>query len=112
MNIFICNRYDSKSEDIYIITSHLPDDKDKIYYYKYDSKKNIYIRKTYHILREEGKDNNISQNNEPSEELQIIDYPYQTQEINNDLNLHNSNKSKINNSFISNNTQYFNCFGK
>ena len=112
MNIFICNRYDSKSEDIYIITSHMPDDKDKIYYYKYDSKKNIYIRKTYHILREESQDNNISQNNEESDELQIIDYPYQPQEINNDLNIYNSNKSKMSNSYISNNTQYFNCFSK
>jgi len=111
MNIFICNHYDSKNEDIYIISKNIPFDKDKIYYYIYNNYKKLALEKTLQLSKEQSKKNSISQNNEESDELQIIDYPYQPkhQQADNNLNTYNSNKS----SFIDNNSSpYYNCFNK
>lgn len=110
MNIFICNRYDSKNEDIYLITSRIPNEKDKIYCYKYDQNRNINLERTYHLISEESHKNNIPQKNEESEELQIIEYPYQPHQTQNSLNRFYSSLSKMNNSLINNDSDYYNCF--
>ena len=127
MYIFICNRYESKNEDLYIISQKMPFDKDKIYYYKYDNYKNL--DNVNHLRKETINNNNICQNSEESDELQIIDYPYQHQHLhqhqqhqhqhqhqpqhqhqhqqiyNNHLKKNNSNRIRNNNSFINNNNK-------
>ena len=112
MYIFICNRYESKNEDLYIISQKMPFDKDKIYYYKYDNYKNL--DNENHLPKETIHNNIIYQNNEESDELQIIDYPYQHQHkhqqtYNNHLNKNNSNRTRTNNSFINNNNNKRYC---
>ena len=111
MNFFICNRYDSKNEDIYIITPNIPLDNYKVYYYKKDDVTNLNIEKLHQFENDENNKINTSQNNEDSEELQIIDYPYPSHQTHNNLNSfysNNSNKSKISNSFLDNNNKFFN----
>ena len=110
MNFFICNRYDSKKEDIHIITPEIPIDKNKIKYYNYEYLKKLSKLKTNNISNSENA-KNISQNLEDnSDELQIIEYPYQTQHNNYNLNTFYSNKSNSNSSFTDNNIGFFNCF--
>ena len=110
MNFFICNRYDSKREDIHIITPDIPIDKNKIKYYNYEYFKNLSKIKTNNISNSENS-KNISQDLEDnSDELQIIEYPYKTQQNNYNLNTFYSNKSNSNNSFVENNIGYLNCF--
>ena len=111
MYIFICNRYESKNEDLYIISNNTPFDKDKIHYYKYDNNKKINLEITNHLSNEESRQNFISQKNEEeSDELQIIDYPYQSNKIHNNVNEHYLNKHKFNKSFINNNRRHINLF--
>ena len=110
MNIFICNRYDSKKEDIHIITPDIPIDKNKIKYYNYEYFKNLSKLKTNNISNSENA-KNISQDLEDnSDELQIIEYPYKTQQNNYNLNTFYSNKTNSNNSLADNNIGYLNCF--
>ena len=107
MNFFLCNQYDSKNEDIYMITPKTPFDKSNLI-----SKKNINSIKPYKLIKiENEKNNNLSNNIEESEELQIIDYPYQSHQIYYNLNSYCFNKSKINNSSIENKKfSIFNCY--
>ena len=109
MNFFICNRYDSKKEDIHIITPNIPIDKNRISYYNYDPLKNL--KKLKHNLSISENEKNLSQEMDDTDELQIIEYPYQPKQTNYVLNTFRSNKSKESNSFINNsNIGYFNCF--
>ena len=110
MNFFICNRYDTKKEDIHIITSKLPDDKNKICYYKYDNNKKLNLVKTIYLKKPENEKNNAYKEVEDSDELQVIEYPYQLNQTNSYLSSNNSNKIKTNNSILDNNSRYFDCF--
>ena len=100
------------SEDIYIITSNIPNNKDKIYHYKHNHHNNLKFEKAFYltdndcqinnILENNGHNNlkfekafyltdndcqisNILENNGESDELQIIDYSYQVQQSSNNL---------------------------
>ena len=108
MNIFICNKYDSKKEDIHIITPNIPIDKNMILYLNYEHIKNL--KKLKYNLANTKNEKNLSQGKEDSDELQIIEYPYQPQQTNYDLNEHYSNKSRGTNSNNETNIEYFNCF--
>ena len=112
MNFFICNRYDSKREDIHIITSKIPDNKNKISYYKYDHNKNLNLVKTIYLNNNGNEKNNVSEEIENSDELQIIEYPYQPNQGSYNLNTFYSNKIKTNNSLEDNNSRYFNCYNQ
>ena len=113
MNLFICNRIDNRNEDIYILTPNLPfgiyNDKYKLHYYKYNPKKSINLEKTLILSQNEDRKKNINNNNEESDELQIIDYPYKSQQPHNGLNESFFYNSKITNSFIDNNSGVYSC---
>ena len=108
MNIFICNKYDSKKEDIHIITPNIPIDKDRISYYNYEQIKNL--KKLKYNLANSENEKNLSKEMEDTDELQIIEYPYQPQQTNYNLNTHYSNRSRGTNSNTETNIEYFNCF--
>ena len=108
MNIFICNKYDSKKEDIHIITPNIPINENWISYYNYEKIKNL--KKLKYKLAYTKNEKNLSQEMEDTDELQIIEYPYQPQQANHNLNTHYSNKSRGTNSNTETNIEYFNCF--
>ena len=110
MNFFICNRYDKRNEDIYIITPNFPIDKDKIYIYKYNQFKKLNPEKTYVFSKNESKNNKTFQSFEETDELQIIDYPYQNQNRENNINSIFFDKAKMTTSFMENNSGYYYCF--
>ena len=105
MNIFLCNSYESKNEDIYIIYPKSPKDKAKIYYYNHEKCKNLNIEKAPPLTQENPKKNNYFKNNESNDELQIIEYPYKSHSSSNNINIY-SNNSK------SNNSKYIDCLYK
>ena len=110
MNFFFCNRYDTKKEDIYILAPNLVDDNNKISFYDYEKIKKLKKLVTNRLANYENE-RNISKNIEDTDELQVIDYPYQPQQNNYNLNTFYSNKSQTNNSFIENNNiDYLNFF--
>lgn len=114
MNLFLCNRIDNRNEDIYILTPNLPfdiyNDKYKLHYYRYNQNKNINLEKTLVLSQNEDRKSNTKHNSEESDELQIIDYPYKSQEPHNGLNESFFYNSRITNSFIDNNSGVYNCF--
>ena len=107
MNFFICNRYDSKNEDIYLISPNNPinDDQNNLCQEVQSSnnEENAFVIEKYN-----NRKNPVSENLEESEELQIIDYPYKHQQ-NQFYNISKNDKSKFGGSFI-NNIQYFDNF--
>ena len=66
MNIFICNKYDSKKEDIHIITPNIPIDKNWISYYNYEKIKNL--KKLKYKLAYTKNEKNLSQEMEDTDE--------------------------------------------
>jgi len=97
MNIFICNRYDSHKEKIYVISPKTPFNKYNLKLLKYPFLKNLLLKEINNTDKNEIS-NSIStqkyQNSEDSEELQIIDYPYSQIHSNINLGNHLSNKLK------------------
>ena len=92
MNFFFCNQYESKNEDIYMITPKMPFDKNNSI-----SNNNLKsLKNNYKLFKIENEKNNISKGNdiEESDELQIIDYPYQPHQIYYNINTLCNNKSK------------------
>ena len=73
------------SEDIYIITSNIPNNKDKIYHYKHNHHNNLKFEKAFYLTDNDCQISNILENNGESDELQIIDYSYQVQQSSNNL---------------------------
>ena len=107
MNFFICNRYDSKNEDIYLISPNNPINEDQNNLCQEvqssNNEENAFVIEKYN-----NRKNPASESLEESEELQIIDYPYKQQE-NQFYNIFKNDKSKSGGSFI-NNMQYFDNF--
>jgi hypothetical protein len=107
MNFFICNRYDSKNEDIYLISPNnaINDDQNKLYQevQSNNNEENRFVIEKYNNRKKPA-----SESLEESEELQIIDYPYKQQQ-NQFYNIFKNDKSKYGGSFI-NNKQYFDNF--
>ena len=108
MNFFICNRYDSKKENIYIISPKSPITKDNLKLLKYPFLKSLLIEDIHNI-----NNNDISQNvqnSDNSEQLEIIEYPYSPSQSNNILENHFVNKYEESNSSIDNESSLYNCF--
>ena len=104
MNFFICNRYDSKNEDIYLISPNnaINDDQNNLCQevQSNNNEENRFVIEKYNNRKKPA-----SESLEESEELQIIEYPYKQQQ-NQFHNIFNNDKPKIGGSFI-NNIQYF-----
>ena len=107
MNFFICNRYDSKNEDIYLLSPNNPlnDDQNN---FSQDVQSNNNEENAFVIKQYNNRKKPASESLEESEELQIIDYPYKQQQ-NQFHNLFKNNKSKYGGSFVKN-IQYFDNF--
>ena len=108
MNFFICNRYDSKKENIYIISPKSPITKDNLKLLKYPFLKSLLLEDIHNI-----NNNDISQNVQNldnSEQLEIIEYPYSPSQSNNILENHFVNKYEESNSSIDNESSFYNCF--
>lgn len=102
MNFFICNRYETKNEDIYLIGRKNHINKKKSNYHKQEI---LNPEKTF-VLIKDNKKESASENIDKSDELQIIEYPYNDQHIQNNLKKGVYNRTKIGGSFI-NNFQYY-----
>jgi len=113
MNFFICNQIDNTNEDIYILTPNLPfdlyNDKYKLHYYRYNTNKNISLEKTLVLSQNEDRKRDTKHKSEESDEIQIIEYPYKSQQPHNDLSESFFYNSKITNSFIENNSGVYSC---
>ena len=110
MNIFICNLYDSKKENVYVL-SKIPISKDNRIHFKNPFLKNLLLEEINNLnqnsINNIEKTNNL--NSEESEELQIIDYPYS--HLSSNINLGNRFVKKFNNnSSIYDDNSYYNCF--
>ena len=107
MNFFICNRYDSKNEDIYLISPNndINDDQNNLNQEVQSSnnEENAFVIEKY-----KNRKKPASESLEESEELQIIEYPYKQQQ-NQFHNIFQNDKLKYDGSFI-NNIQYFDNF--
>jgi hypothetical protein len=107
MNFFICNRYDSKNEDIYLISPNndINDDQNNLNQEVQSSnnEENAFVIEKY-----KNRKKPASESLEESEELQIIEYPYKQQQ-NQFHNIFQNDKPKYDGSFI-NNIQYFDNF--
>ena len=100
MNFFICNRYDSYYDDIYLIGKNYPPNKKICFYLQEKNDYNSIYEKTYILTKNNDKNNFISEGVNDSEELQIIDYPYHSQQDQHNLKKNILNKSKCPKSFI------------
>ena len=111
MNIFICNRYDSKKENIYVISPKFPFDKNNIKVLKNPLVKNLILEEINNINKNSitNINNTNNPNSEESEELQIIDYPYSPVTSNINLGNHFKNKFRYDSS-VDYNTSFYNCF--
>ena len=108
MNFFICNRYDSKKENIFILSPKSQINKDNYKLLKYPYLKKLLLEEIHNI-----NNNDISQNiqnSDNSEPLEIIDYPYSSSLSNNNLGNHFINKCKENKNSIDNESSFYNCF--
>ena len=105
MNFFICNRYETKNEDIYLIRRSKNPTK-KSYYYEEEYYDSILNPEKTFILTKNDNQKPETESIDNSEELQIIEYPYKHQQAQNNLKKGILNKSKMGRSFI-NNFQYF-----
>ena len=111
MNIFICNRYDSKKENIYVISPKFPLDKNNIKVLKNPLVKNLILEEINNINKNSitNINNTNNPNSEESEELQIIDYPYSPVTSNINLGNHFKNKFRYDSS-VDYSTSFYNCF--
>lgn len=108
MNFFICNRYDSQNDDIYLPLSNNLINNKKNYYNQKQFCNNFNPEKTYALGKYDNRKKSISESIDESDDLQIIEYPYQQQEmLENQINIYN--KSKKRSSYLDN-IQYFNNF--
>ena len=115
MNFFICNRYDSQKENLFIITPKTPFIKDKLKKIKNPFLKHLLLEEINNLNKNSISNIDITnnQNSEESEELQVIDYPYNNSQPFIKLGNRLSNKFKYNSynsSIDSDKTTYFNCF--
>ena len=108
MNFFICNRYDSKKENIFILSSKSPINKNNYKLLKYPFLKNLLLEEIHNINNNDVSQN--LQNSDNSEQLEIIDYPYSSSKSNNNLGNHFINKCTENKNSIDNESSYYNCF--
>ena len=108
MNFFICNRYDSKKENIFILSSKSPINKDNYKLLKNPLLKNLLLEEIHNISNNDLSQN--LQNSDKSEQLEIIEYPYTSSLSNNNLGNNFVNKFKENNNSIDNETSFYNCF--
>ena len=110
MNFFICNRYDSKKENIFILSPKSPINKDNYKLLKYPYLKNLLLKEIHNINNNEVSQN--VQNSDNSEQLEIIDYPNSSSLSNNNLGNHfiDKCKEKENKNSIDNESSYYNCF--
>ena len=99
MNFFICNRYDSKREKIYILTPNNSLNKDNLNLLKYPFLRSMLSEDINNINLKDYSINNISKNSDNSE-INIIDYPYVNTNIGHQL----ANKFKN-----GNHKSYYNC---
>ena len=115
MNFFICNRYDSQKENLFIISPKTPFIKDKLKKIKNPFLKNLLLEEINNLNKNSISNIDITnnQNSEESEELQVIDYPYNNSQPFIKLGNRLSNRFKYNSynsSIDSDKTTYFNCF--
>ena len=114
MNFFICNRYDSQKENLFIISSKTPFIKDKIKKIKNPFLKNLLLEEINNLnkISISNIDLTNNQNSDESEDLQVIDYPSNNSQPFIKLGNRLSNKLKYNsfNSSIDSDKTYFNCF--
>ena len=112
MNIFICNRYDSKKENIFILSPKSPLNKYNAKLLKYPFLKNLLLEQINNTNKNEisNSGTNNYQNIDNPEDFQIIDYPYSTSQSNNNLGNHFVNKFIKNDSSIYDDNSYYNCF--
>lgn len=105
MNFFICNRYETKNEDIYLIRRSKNPTK-KSYYYEEEYYDSILNPEKTFILSKNDNQKPETESLDNSDELQIIEYPYKHQQSQNNLKKCILNKAKTGRSFI-NDFQYF-----
>ena len=105
MNFFICNRYETKNEDIYLIRRCKNPTK-KSYYYEEEYYDSILNPEKTFILSKNDNQKPETESLDNSDELQIIEYPYKHQQSQNNLKKCILNKAKTGRSFI-NDFQYF-----
>ena len=114
MNFFICNRYDSKKENFYVLSSKIPNKKYISKKIKSPILKNLLLEEINNLNK--NKVSNIhkcnDKNSEESEDLQIIDYPYIESQPFVKLKNRFSKKFKSNSSdsSIDEDKSYYNCF--
>ena len=114
MNFFICNRYDSKKENFYVLSSKIPNKKYISKKIKSPILKNLLLEEINNLNK--NKVSNIhkcnDKNSEESEDLQIIDYPYIESQPFVKLKNRFSKKFKCNSSdsSIDEDKSYYNCF--
>lgn len=111
MNIFLCNRYDSKKENIFILSSKMPLNKDNIKTFKNPLLRNLILEEINNLDKEvtPNIDKKYNQNPEESEELQIIEYPYSPSSSNINFGERLAKQFKYNSSLDSD-YSFYNCF--
>ena len=112
MNIFICNRYDSKKENIFILSPKSPLNKYNAKLLKYPFLKNLLLEDINNTNKNENSNNgtNNFENNDNPEDFQVIDYPYSTSQSNINLGNKFANKFIKNDSSIYDDNSCYNCF--
>jgi len=111
MNFFICNRYDSQRENLYIISPKGPFTKNNLKQFKGHFLKNLLLEEINNIDKNSISNIGITNNQNPedSEELQVIEYPYSQSQPFIKLGNRFSNRFKYNSS-IDSDKSYYNCF--
>ena len=114
MNFFICNRYDSKRENFYVLSSKLPNKKNNLKKYKSPILKNLLLEEINNLNKNRipNIDKSSDKYSDDSGALQIIDYPYAESQPFIKLKNRFSNKFKYNSSesSIDEDKSYYNCF--